>query len=93
MHGVNPNPGLRNFKGKGLLKLLKAARQWNGEPLPACCFLSIKRSWHQYSLLTKQIKELEQRQRKILRETHEEPAKATDTARKAATLSRLLWRG
>lgn len=88
-HGVDLNPRQGSFKGKDFLKALKEARQWDGKRLPAECLRSVKRSWQLYSLLTKQIKELEQRQRQILREARAEPEKATAAARKAATLSQL----
>lgn len=76
-HGVDLNPRKGNFKDKDFLKQLKAARQWDGRPLPTGCLRSVKRDWQQYALFTKQIKELEQRQRKILRDARAEPEKAT----------------
>ncbi|QDV09603.1 Transposase IS116/IS110/IS902 family protein [Planctomycetes bacterium Poly30] len=88
-HGVDLNPRLGSFKDKDFLTALKAARQWDGKRLPPECLRSVKRSWQLYSLLTKQIKELEQRQRQVLREARAEPEKATSAARKAAILSQL----
>lgn len=88
-HGVDLNPRKGNFKDKDFLKQLKAARQWDGRPLPTGCLRSVKRDWQQYALFTKQIKELEQRQRKILRDARAEPEKATAAACKAARLSQL----
>ncbi len=89
LHGVDLNPRQGNFSKREFLQKLKAARQWNGSVLPPELLRTVRALWRQYALITTQIKELEQRQRKMLREARIDPEAATDAQRKGALLSQL----
>jgi len=93
LHGVDLDPRRGNFAAKDFLKKLKLARQWDGTPLPTELRRTIRMQWDQYVLATRQIKDLEQRQRQALREARRGSTEATPAMRKAAVLSQLLGIG
>ena len=89
LHGVDLDPRRGNFDKKDFLKRLKLARQWDGAQLPAELRRTVRMQWDQYVLITRQIKELEQRQRQALREARRGSEEATPAMRKAGVLSQL----
>ena len=91
--GIDLSPRAGNFKGEEFLGKLEAARQPNGEPLPARRKAMILLDWELFSTLTLQLKRLEQEQRQLLREARKDPDAATIAVRKAAILSQLCGVG
>lgn len=69
LHGVRIEPG-KEFRGE-----LAAARQWDGKPLPPELVARARREYARLVLVEAQIRALEQRCRKLLRES-KEPAVA-----------------
>lgn len=93
LHGVDLDPRRGNFAKQEFLKNLDRARQWNGARLHSELLISVRMLWDQYVLLTRQMKDLEQRQRQMLREARAGSSKSTGTQRTAARLSQLCGVG
>ena len=87
-HGVDLDPRAGSLKRQDFLKRLGEARQWDGSALPAELVASVRMLWDQFVLVSRQIKDLEQRQRKLLRDARDEEARSS-THRKAALLTSL----
>ncbi len=83
-HGVDLDPRRGNFAKQEFLKNLDRARQWDGARLQPELLLSVRMLWDQYVLLTRQMKDLEQRQRQMLREARAGSSKSTEAQRTAA---------
>ncbi len=92
-HGVDLDPRRGNFAKQEFLKNLDHARQWDGARLQPELLLTVRMFWDQYVLLTRQMKDLEQRQRQMLREARAGSSKSTEAQRTAARLSRLCGVG
>lgn len=92
-HGVDLDPRKGSFAKQEFLKKLERARQWDGTPLPSELLTTVRMLWEQYVLLTRQMKDLEQRQRQMLREARAGSSESTSTQRKAARLSQLCGVG
>ena len=88
-HGIDLDPGAGSFVKQEFLKRLSVARQWDGAALPAELVTSVRMLWDQYALVTRQIKDLEQRQRQMLRQARSEGNESPAAHRKAATLTSL----
>lgn len=88
-HGIDLNPREGSFKGKTFLKALARARQWDGSRLPQALLDQVRLLWQQFALFTRQLKQLEQKQRQVLREARREAPSATVAQRKAARLTLL----
>ncbi len=89
LHGVVIDPRKGNFAEKEFLTKLKNARQWNGSPLPSELVIMVRALWEEFALTTRQIKSLEQRQRKLLREAIAVGSESPEAHRKAAKLTQL----
>ncbi len=92
-HGVALDPRKGSFAKKEFLAELKRARQWDQSPLPRQLTELTRMLWKEYELVTRQIKELEQKQRRLLREARAGSPDATPAQRKAALLSQLCGVG
>lgn len=92
-HGIDLNPRKGSFKGKTFLKALAQARQWDGSRLPKALLAQVKLLWKQFALFTQQLKQLEQEQRRLLREARRDAPSATVAQQKAALLTRLRGTG
>ena len=88
-HGVDVDPRRGNFRKEEFLRRLGQARQWDGSVLPPELDTMVRMLWEEFALLTRQIKALEQRQRKLLRDARAEGSESPEPHRKAATLTRL----
>lgn len=88
-HGVDLDPRAGSLKKQDFLKRLGEARQWDESALPAELVASVRMLWDQFALVSRQIKDLEQRQRKLLRDAKGGEAASSTTHRKAALLTRL----
>jgi transposase len=88
-HGIDLDPRGGSFKGKSFLKALAQARQWDGSRLPAELSAQVRLLWKQFALFTQQLKQLEQRQREVIREARRDASRATVAQQKAACLSLL----
>lgn len=88
-HGIDLNPRHGSFKGKTFLKALARARQWDGSRLPKALLDQVRLLWKQFELFTRQLKQLEQQQRQVLREARRDAPAATVAQQKAAHLTRL----
>mgnify|MGYP001824927120 CR=1 FL=1 len=78
-----------NFAKQDFLRELKCARQWDGPELPPRALSSIQMLWDQFALFVRQIKDLEQQQRRLLREARSEGSESPEAHRKAAKLTQL----
>ena len=92
MHGVDLDPRT-GFRKQLFLRDLEKAQQWDGAPLPAGLVYMVKLDWEQFSLVERQIRDLEQRQRRALKKARESPAEVTSAQRKAALMTRLCGIG
>lgn len=92
-HGVDLDPRKGSFARQEFLEKVERARQWDGSRLPPELCTTVRMLWDQYVLLTRQIKDLEQRQRQMLREARRGSAEATAAQKKAARLSQLCGVG
>jgi transposase len=88
-HGVDLDPRKGDFKKREFLQELKRARQWDGSHLPPELLGMVRMLWQQYALVTRQIKQLEGRQRQALQKARRGSPEATVAQRKAALLSEL----
>ncbi len=89
LHGVDMDPRKGNFAAQEFLSKLEQARQWDGSPLPPELVNTVRMHWEEFALITRQIKSLEQRQRKLLREARAEGSESCEAHRKAAKLTQL----
>ena len=89
LHGVDIDPRAGNFAKGEFLTRLESARQWNGSPLPPELVNVVRMHWEEFSLTTRQIKDLEQRQRQLLREARAADSDSPEPYRKAAKLTQL----
>jgi transposase len=89
LHGVDIDPRKGTFATQEFLTTLENARQWNGSPLPSELINTVRMYWEEFALITRQIKSVEQRQRKLLREASVEGSESPEAHRKAAKLTRL----
>jgi transposase len=89
LHGVDIDPRRGNFAQKEFLAKLKAARQWDGSTLPPELVRTVKMHWEEFALITRQIKVLEQRQRKQLRDARAKGSESPEAHQKAARLTQL----
>ena len=87
--GVVLDRSVGSFKEQELLDLLERTRQWNGSALPPELMNTVRMCWAQYSLIAEQIKELEDRQRQLLRDARKGAQGVSPSVRKAAILSEL----
>jgi len=92
-HGVDLDPRKGNFAKQEFLERLGRARQWDETHLQPELLSTVRMLWEQYVLLTQQMKDLEQRQRQMLREARSGSSESTSTQRKAARLSQLCGVG
>ena len=92
-HGLDLDPRRGNFAKQEFLRNLERARQWDGARLQPELLTSVRMLWDQYVLLTRQMKDLEQRQRQMLREARAGSSKSTEAQRTAARLSQLCGVG
>lgn len=88
-HGIDLNPRKGSFKGNTFLKALARARQWDGSRLPRALLEQVRLLWKQFALFTRQLKQLEQQRRQVLREARRGVPTATVAQQKAALLTRL----
>lgn len=88
-HGIDLDPRRGNFAKQDFLKELDRARQWDGTRLHPELLATVRMLWEQYVLLTRQMKDLEQRQRQMLREARAGSSESTVSQQKAAQLSSL----
>ena len=89
LHGVDIDPRKGNFARQEFLEKLEEARQWDGRRLDSELLFTVQMLWDQYLLLTRQMKDLEQRQREMLREARAGSQEATIAQLMAARLSQL----
>jgi len=92
-HGVDLDPRKGDFARQEFLQKLERARQWDGSPLRPELKRSVRMLWDQYVLQARQIKDLEQRQRQVLRQARRGAKEATNAQKKAALLSQLCGVG
>jgi len=92
-HGVDLDPRKGNFAKQEFLEELKRARQWDGSRLHPELLITVGMLWDRYVLITRQIKDLEQRQRQMLREARADSPESTVAQRKAARLGQLCGVG
>lgn len=88
-HGVALDPHAGSLKEQDFMKRLGEARQWDGSALPGELVASVRMLWDQFALLSRQVKDLERRQRELLRDAKAEEARSSTTHRKAALLASL----
>jgi len=89
LHGVDIDPRRGNFAEQEFLSKLADARQWDGSPLPPELCSTVRMHWEEFALTTRQIKSLEQRQRKLLSAARVDDSESPEAHRKAAKLTQL----
>ena len=89
LHGVDIDPRRGNFAEQEFLAKLENARQWDGAPLPPELIVTVQMHWEELVLITRQLKNLEQRQRQLLRDARNEDIESPEAHLKAAKLTQL----